>query len=73
MTFRDLLATLGLTDPKTIWGWLIFLSSLGIEFIPQIKLNPWSSLFKWIGGHFNAKLDKNLFIDNGGEEDINFD
>ena len=21
----------------------------------------------------NAKLDKNLFIDNGGEEDINFD
>lgn len=72
MTFRDLLATLGLTDPKTIWGWLIFLSSLGIEFIPQIKLNPWSSLFKWIGGHFNAKLDKKISAQiNGIKDEMN--
>lgn len=60
MTFRDLLSFFGLDDPKTIWGWIIFLSSLGIEFIPAIHLNPWSALFKWIGGNFNAKLDKKI-------------
>lgn len=60
MTFKDLLSTFGLNDPKTIWGWLIFLSTIGIEFIPQIKWSPWSSLIRWIGGNFNAKLDKKI-------------
>lgn len=60
MPFQDFLSYLGLDDPKTIWGWLIFLSSIGIEVIPKIKCKPWSALIKWIGGNFNAKLDKKI-------------
>lgn len=60
MTFKDLLSSLGLNDPKTIWGWLIFLTSIGIELIPQIKFNPWSALLRWIGNNLNNKLNKKI-------------
>jgi hypothetical protein len=60
MTFKDLLSTFGLTDPKTIWGWLIFLSTIGIEVIPQIKFKPWSALLRWIGNNLNNKLNNKI-------------
>lgn len=60
MSFNDLLTALGLDDPKTVWGWILFLSSIGIEFIPKFHIKPWSLLIKWIGGNFNAKLDKKI-------------
>ena len=60
MSFNDLLSAFGLDDPKTVWGWILFLSSIGIEFIPKFHIKPWSLLIKWIGGNFNAKLDKKI-------------
>jgi hypothetical protein len=30
MSFNDLLSALGLDDPKTIWGWILFLYFMGL-------------------------------------------
>lgn len=59
MTFQDFLNTIG-WKAGTFWGVLIFLMSIGIEIIPKIKWNPWSTLFKWIGSRFNAKIDSKM-------------
>jgi len=59
MTFQDFLNFIG-WKATTFWGVLIFLMSIGIEIIPKIKWNPWSSLIKWIGSKFNDKIDKKM-------------
>lgn len=59
MTFQDFLNYIG-WKATTFWGVLIFLMSIGIEIIPKIKWNPWSSLIKWIGSKFNDKIDKKM-------------
>ena len=60
MSFQDLLSYWGLNDPKTIWGWLIFLSTIGIEFIPKFHFKPWSALLRWIGNNLNNKLNNKI-------------
>lgn len=59
MTFQEFLESTGLTA-TSFWGIVIFLTSIGIEVIPKIKWNPWTTLIKWIGEQFNAKLDAKL-------------
>lgn len=59
MTFQDFLNYIG-WKASTFWGVLIFLMSIGIEIVPKIKWNPWSSLIKWIGSKFNDKIDKKM-------------
>lgn len=59
MTFQDFLNYIG-WKATTFWGVLIFLMSIGIEVIPKIKWNPWSTLIKWIGSKFNDKIDKKM-------------
>ena len=59
MTFQEFLETTGLTA-TSFWGIVVFLTSIGIEVIPKIKWNPWTTLIKWIGEQFNAKLDAKL-------------
>lgn len=44
------------------WVFIIgFLGSIGIEIAP-IKLNPWSSIFKWIGKQINSEVHKELKV-----------
>lgn len=59
MTFQEFLEMTGLTTTG-FWGVVVFLTSIGIEVIPKIKWNPWSTLIKWIGSHFNAKIDSKV-------------
>ena len=59
MSFQDFLNYIG-WKASTFWGVLIFLMSIGIEIIPKIKWNPWSTLFKWIGSRFNKQIDTKL-------------
>ena len=59
MTFQEFLDSTGLTA-TSFWGIVVFLTSIGIEVIPKIKWNPWTTLIKWIGEQFNAKLDAKL-------------
>lgn len=56
MSFHDFLSELGIQHASSFWGIVIFLMSIGIEIIPQIKWNPWSSLIKWIGNNFNNRI-----------------
>lgn len=59
MTFQEFLESTGLTA-TSFWGIVVFLTSIGIEVIPKIKWNPWSTLIKWIGSQFNAQIDAKL-------------
>ena len=59
MTFWEMLEAVGISQ-KAFWTGLIFLSSLFIEWRPEIKWNPWTSLFKWIGSRFNKQIDNKL-------------
>ena len=59
MTFQEFLQSIGLTT-TSFWGILIFLMSIGIEIIPKCKWSPWSTLIKWIGSRFNAKIDSKM-------------
>lgn len=59
MSFWEMLETVGISQ-KAFWTVLIFLSSLFIEWRPEIKWNPWTSLFKWIGSRFNKQIDNKL-------------
>lgn len=59
MTFWEMLETVGISQ-KAFWTVLIFLSSLFIEWRPEIKWNPWTALFKWIGSRFNKQIDNKL-------------
>lgn len=43
---------------QNIWALVIALSAI-IQIAP-IKLNPWSSLFKWIGSKINEDLNKKV-------------
>ena len=59
MDFWKMLEMIGISQ-KAFWTILIFLSSLFIEWRPEIKWNPWTSLFKWIGSRFNKQIDNKL-------------
>lgn len=59
MDFWKMLETVGISQ-KAFWTILIFLSSLFIEWRPEIKWNPWTSLFKAIGSRFNKQIDSKL-------------
>lgn len=59
MEFWEMLESIGISQ-KAFWTALIFLSSLFIEWRPEIKWNPWTALFKWIGSRFNKQIDNNL-------------
>ena len=59
MSFQDFLNAIG-WKAGTFWGVVIFLMSIGIEVVPKIKWNPWSSLIKWIGSQFNNKIDAKM-------------
>lgn len=59
MSYQEFLNHVGLTN-LSFWGIVAFLASIGIEIIPKIKWNPWSSLFNWIGSKFNGKIDENI-------------
>ena len=59
MSFQDFLNYIG-WKATTFWGVLIFLMTIGIEIIPKIKWNPWSTLIRWIGSRFNSKIDANI-------------
>lgn len=60
MTFQEFLSWLGINSKFTFWGIIVFLTSVGIEIVPKIKWNPWSSLIKWIGSKFNDKIDSKI-------------
>ncbi len=60
MSFQEFLATIGFKSEISFWAVLAFLMSIGIEIVPKIKWNPWSSLIKWIGTQFNSKIDSNI-------------
>lgn len=60
MSFQEFLSTLGIHHPASFWGIILFLTSIGIEIIPSIKWNPWSSLIKWIGDNFNNKIQMKI-------------
>lgn len=59
MTFQEFVDMTGLSATG-FWGIVVFLTSIGIEVIPTIKWNPWSTLIKWIGSRFNAKIDSKM-------------
>ena len=59
MDFWKMLEMIGISQ-KAFWTILIFLSSLFIEWRPEIKWNPWTALFKWIGSRFNKQIDNKL-------------
>ena len=59
MSFHDLVTLIGFTNLKAFWGLVIFAASILIEVTP-LKINPWSSLIKWIGKNFNDKLNKSI-------------
>ena len=59
MTFMEFVYSIGLTD-FSFWGIVAFLASLGVEFIPKIKWNPWSAIFSWIGSNINKGLVKQV-------------
>ena len=59
MTLNELIEATGLSTTG-FWGIVVFLTSVGIEVIPKIKWNPWSTLIKWIGARFNAKIDSKV-------------
>lgn len=59
MTLKEFLNGIGMTQ-TTFWGIIVFLSSLFIEWRPEIKWHPWSSLIKWIGSKFNSKIDAKM-------------
>lgn len=59
MDFWEILESIGISQ-KAFWTGLVFLSSLFIEWRPEIKWNPWTALFKWIGSRFNKQIDNNL-------------
>ena len=59
MSFQEMLDAVGIS-PQAFWGALVFLSSLFIEWRPEIKWNPWTSLFKWVGSRFNKQIDTKL-------------
>ena len=61
MTFNEFLSAIGMKS-YTFWGIIAFLMSLGIEFVPKIKWNPWTAIIKWIGSKFNSKLDAKIDI-----------
>jgi chromosome segregation ATPase len=69
MSFNDLLSALGLDDPKTVWGWILFLSSIGIEFIPKFHIKPWSLLIEWLGSKFNKKINDQIATQINGLKD----
>lgn len=60
MTFQEFIGWLGFTNKLSFWGVIVFLASIGIEVVPKIKWNPWSSLIRWIGAQFNEKIDKKV-------------
>ena len=60
MSFQEFIATIGFKSEISFWAVLAFLMSIGIEIVPKIKWNPWSSLIKWIGAQFNSKIDSNI-------------
>lgn len=59
MSYQDFLTAIGMKS-FTFWGILVFLMSLGIEFTPKIKWNPWTAIFKWIGSRFNSAIDAKM-------------
>ena len=59
MTFQEFLESTGLTT-TSFWGIVVFLTSIGIELVPKFKWCPWSTLIKWIGSRFNAKIDEKM-------------
>ena len=59
MTFQEFLSSVGLTN-RSFWGIVVFLMSIGIEVIPKIKWNPWTTLIRWIGSRFNTKIDDKI-------------
>lgn len=60
MSFEEFITWLGFSNKITFWGLIAFAASIGIEVIPKIKWNPWSSLIRWIGEKFNEKIDKKV-------------
>lgn len=68
MSFKEFLGWLGFQNEISFWGMLVFLASVGIEIMPKIKWNPWSSLIKWIGMRFNSHIDRRV-----GKLDEKFD
>lgn len=60
MTFHDFLSSIGIPSVPTFWSIILFLTSIGIEVIPQIKWKPWSSLIIWVGSRFNEKLNQKI-------------
>ena len=59
MTFQEILDSIGISQ-GAFWTGLFFLASFFIEWRPEIKWNPWSSLIKWIGTRFNSKVNANI-------------
>ena len=60
MTFQQFISSIGFSSGFSFWAVVAFLMSIGIEIIPKIKWNPWSTLFSYIGSRFNSKLDKKV-------------
>lgn len=42
----------------------IFLTTIGIEWIPKIKFNPWTSLFRWLGKQLTSDIRKDIIETN---------
>lgn len=59
MTLQEILGLV-----KENWGWGLALL-LSIVEVSKIKINPWSSLFKWLGNLFMAGIKKDIAELNG--------
>ena len=60
MSFTEFISWLGFQNKLSFWGVLVFLASIGIEVVPQIKWSPWSALLKWLGNRFNDRIDRKV-------------
>lgn len=60
MTFQQFISSIGFSNGFSFWAVVAFLMSIGIEIVPKIKWNPWSTLFKWFGSKINFKVEKKV-------------
>jgi chromosome segregation ATPase len=71
MSFQEFIEALGFHGSFTFWSLVAFLMSLGIEFFPKIKWNPWSSFFNWVGSKINSKIDNKIDVVRSEIKDLN--
>ncbi len=60
MTVIDLIPQLGNIKDMTFIGWWALFISFSLIQIAPIKINPWTTLLKWLGNQLTGDLRKDL-------------